>query len=64
MFFVSLRKITLTMTIKNGIFVVVAAVICAFVTSCSVKTVDVAFDPDVKDYTPVVVGILKDHPRG
>lgn len=36
----------------------------AVMTSCSVKTVDVAFDPNVKDYTPVVVEILKSHPKG
>ena len=45
-------------------FSVIAVITMAVMTSCSVKTVEVAFDPDVKDFTPVVVGILKDNPKG
>ncbi len=51
------------MNIMHRIAVIVA-ITMAVMSSCSVKTVDVAFDPDVKDYTPVVVGILKEHPKG
>lgn len=46
------------------ISVTVAAAICIAVTACSVKTVEVPFDSNVKDYTPVVVEILKSHPKG
>lgn len=46
------------------ISVIVAAAICIVVTACSVKTVEVPFDSNVKDYTPVVVEILKSHPKG
>ena len=48
----------------NKILTILAAIMMAVMTSCSVKTVDVAFDPNVKDYTPVVVEILKSHPKG
>lgn len=48
----------------NKILIILAAIMMAVMTSCSVKTVDVAFDPNVKDYTPVVVEILKSHPEG
>lgn len=43
---------------------VIAAIMMEVMSSCSVKTVDVAFGPNVKDYTPVVVDILKEHPKG
>ena len=46
------------------ISVIVAAAICIAVTACSVKTVEVPFDPNVEDYTPIVVEILKSHPKG
>lgn len=52
------------MNIVRKISVVVAAAICIAVTACSVKTVEVPFDSNVKDYTPVVVEILKSHPKG
>ena len=42
---------------------VIAAIMMEVMSSCSVKTVDVAFGPNVKDYTPVVVDILKEHPK-
>lgn len=48
----------------NKILTILAAIMMAVMTSCSVKTVDVAFDPNVKDYTPVVVEILKSHQKG
>lgn len=48
----------------NKILTILAAIMMAVMTSCSVKTVDVAFDPNVKDYTPVVVEILKSRPKG
>lgn len=48
----------------NKILTILAAIMMAVMTSCSVKTVDVAFDPNVKDYTPVVVEILKSNPKG
>lgn len=48
----------------NKILTILAAIMMAVMTSCSVKTVDVAFDPNVKDYIPVVVEILKSHPKG
>lgn len=51
------------MNIVNRISVI-ATIMMAVMTSCSVKTFDVAFDPNVKDYTPVVVEILKSHPKG
>lgn len=51
------------MNIVNRISVI-ATIMMAVMTSCSVKTFDVAFDPNVKDYTPVVVEILKSHPEG
>lgn len=52
------------MNIVRKISVIVAAAICIAVTACSVKTVEVPFDSNVKDYTPVVVEILKSHPKG
>ena len=52
------------MNIVRKISVIVAAAICIVVTACSVKTVEVPFDSNVKDYTPVVVEILKSHPKG
>ena len=52
------------MNIVRKISVTVAAAICIAVTACSVKTVEVPFDSNVKDYTPVVVEILKSHPKG
>ena len=48
----------------SKILTILAAIMMAVMTSCSVKTVDVAFDPNVKDYTPVVVEILKSHQKG
>ena len=52
------------MNIVRKISVIVAAAICIAVTACSVKTVEVPFDPNVEDYTPIVVEILKSHPEG
>ena len=52
------------MNIVRKISVIVAAAICTAVTACSVKTVEIPFDPNVKDYTPIVVEILKSHPNG
>ena len=52
------------MNIVRKISVIVAAAICIVVTACSVKTVEVPFDPNVEDYTPIVVEILKSHPEG
>lgn len=48
---------------KISIFIS-AAVLLSPLVSCSVTTVEVPFDANVKDYTSVVAGILKDYPKG
>lgn len=51
---------------RKTIRLIIAAALCAFsLPSCSgEKTVRVAFDAQVEDYTPVVASILAQHPKG